>query len=187
MENYEEFKSRRLEELAKLPPHKDYEQPPGMYIPLGDVVTVMECEQTEYKTRAGILIPGVGQLEHARIGWVVNKGELCQLPVKEGDTIAFDKSCNFGINYQGKNYLRVPSYQVFFVVPPDTYLEPHYADFFEKRRQSRIAGEKTVRKRDNDNLEEKFEKRDEQNRKKDYIEGKPSDNKTIFKENSSTA
>ena len=182
MENnqYEEFKSRRLAELANLPKHKNYKAIEGMLIPLGDVLTIKECSQEEYKTKGGIIMAPGENLEHARIGWVVNKGELCTLPVLEGQTVAFDRSCIYGFHYEGENYLRVPSFMVHFVVPPKTYLEPHYADFFEKRRESRVAGEKAVRNREDNKLEEKFEKRDEQNRKADYIEGK-STNKTIIK------
>lgn len=183
MENnqYEEFKSRRLAELANMPPHPDYKPIPGIFIPNGDVVTVRECSQEEYKTRGGIIMAPGEHLEHCRVGYIINLGEECRLPYKEGDTIAFDKSCQFGFMYEGISYLRVPSFQVFFRVPPKTYLEPHYADFFEKRRESRVAGEKAVRKREDNKLEEKFEKRDEQNRKADYIEGKGKSGKTIIK------
>lgn len=183
MENneFEQFKSRRLAELANMPPHKDYAPVPGIFIPNGDVVTVKECSQEEYKTKGGIIMGGSDHLEHAKIGFIINRGEECRLPYKEGDTIAFDRACTFGFHYEGVNYLRVPSYMVYFRVPPKTYLEPHYADFFEKRRESRIAGEKAVRKREDDKLEEKFEHRDEENRKADYIEGKEGVGKTIIK------
>lgn len=181
MENYEQFKSKRLEELAKMPPHKDFTPIEGIYIPYGDVVTVRECTQDEYKTKSGIIMQSGEHLEHCKIGYIINKGEDCRLPVHEGDTIAFDKHCSFGFQYKGINYLRVPSFQVFFRVPPETYLEPHYADFFEKRRIARLAGQKNVEKLDNDRLEEKFEKRDEQIKKENYIEGKEGAGKIIIK------
>lgn len=179
--NYEEFKSRRLEELSKMPPHKDFMPIEGIFIPYGDVVTVRECSQDEYKTKGGIIMGGSDHLEHAKIGFIINRGEGCQLPVKEGDTIAFDRSCSFGFHYEGVNYLRVPSFQVFFRVPPKTYLEPHYADFFENRRESRRKGSKVAEKRDNDKLEQKFEDRDSENKKKDYIPGVKDKGKTIIK------
>lgn len=184
MENkdYEEFKSRRLAELAKMPPHKDWKPISGIFIPYGDVVTIRECSQEEYKTKGGIIMAPGEHLEHCKIGYVINKGEECRLPLNDGDTVAFDKSCSFGFIYDGISYLRVPSYQVFFRVPPKTYLEPHYADFFEKRRESRIEGEKAVRKREDEKLEQRFEERDIANKKKDYIEGKPSGGKIIIKE-----
>lgn len=178
---YEDFKSRRLAELAEMPPHKDWEPINGIYIPYGDVVTIKECTQEEYKTKSGIIMQSGEHLEHCKIGYIINKGELCSIPVNEGDTVAFDKHCGFGFQYKGINYLRVPTFQVFFRVPPETYLEPHYKDFFEKRRESRIAGQKKAQKRDDDKLNQKFDDRDSFNKKKDYIEGKPADGKTIIK------
>lgn len=178
---YEDFKTIRLEELSNMPPHKDYEPISGIYIPFGDVVTVRECSQDEYKTKGGIIMGGGEHMEHCKIGYIINLGEECRLPVKAGDTIAFDRSCSFGFNFDGNNYLRVPSFQVFFRIPPDTYLEPHYADFFEKRRKSRNAGGKVVKKREDNELGEKFERRDEENKKKDYIEGKEGKGRIIIK------
>jgi co-chaperonin GroES (HSP10) len=181
MENYEEFKSRRLEELAKLPMHESYTPVDGLYIPLGIYLAIKEIDQSDYQTAGGVYIPGAKKLEQCKLGVVYAMGEECKTPIKLGDMVAFDKFCNFGINYKGVEYLRVRLDEIFFIVPPENYLDPHYADFFEKRRESRIAGEKIVRKREDNKLEESFEKRDEQNRKKDYIEGKPSDSKTIIK------
>lgn len=183
MENkdYEVFKAKRLEELANMPAHPDYKPVEGIFIPNGDVVTIKECSQDEYKTKGGIIMGGSDNLEHAKIGFIINRGEECRLPYKEGDTVAFDRSCSYGFHYEGVNYLRVPSYMVHFRVPPKTYLEPHYKDFFEKRRESRIAGQKKAQKRDDDKLNQKFDDRDSFNKKKDYIEGKPADGKTIIK------
>lgn len=183
MENkeYEKFKEKRLVELENMPPHRDYKPIEGMLLPLGDVVTIKECSQDEYKTKGGIIMGGSDHLEHARMGWIVNKGEECRLPIKEGQTVAFDRSCTYGFHYKGQNYLRVPSFMVHFIVPEKTYLEPHYKDFFEKRRESRLKGSKAAGKRDNDKLNEKFDDRDSFNKKKDYIEGKSADGKIILK------
>lgn len=178
--SYEEFKSRRLAELANLPPHESYSPVEGLYIPLGMYMAVKEIEQEEYQTKAGVWIPGAKQLEECRLGVVYAIGDACDTPIKVGDLIAFDKGCMYGVTYKGVQYLRVGLHEAFFIVPPGNYIDPHYADFFEKRRESRIQGEKAVRKREDDKLEEKFERRDEENKKKDYIEGKSS-NKTIIK------
>lgn len=182
MENqYEEFKSRRLEELAKMPPHPKYEPVPGLALPVGDALTVKEVPQSEYKTDAGLIIPGTTRLEHCKLGIVMVKGEMCNVPVKEGDLVAFDPSISIGISHKNVDYLKVPGYHVHFILPPDNYLEPHYADFFEKRRESRISGAKVAEKRDNNKLEQKFEDRDSVNKKKDYIPGVEGKGKTIIK------
>lgn len=171
MENndYEEFKSRRLAELAKMTPHKDWKPAPGLAITVGDAVTVKEIPQSEYKTQGGLIIPDATRLQHCKLGIVMNRGELCILPVKEGDTVAFAPHTCLGITHNGVDYLKVPSYDVHFILPPDNYLEPHYADFFEKRREKRIAGEKAVRKREDEKFEEKVELREEANKKADRI------------------
>lgn len=178
---HEEFKSRRLAELAKLPVHKSYEPVEGLYIPIGMYMAVKEIDQDDYKTDKGVWIPNAKQLEECRLGVVYSIGESCDTPIKVGDMIAFDKGCCYGVTYKGVQYLRVGIHEAFFIVPPDNYVDAHYADFFEKRRESRIAGQKKAQKRDDDKLNEKFDDRDSFNKKKDYIEGKPADGKIIIK------
>ncbi len=177
---YNKFKQERLSELAKLPIHHTYEPVEGLYIPLGMYMAVKEVEQDAYQTKTGVWIPNAKQLEECRLGVVYSIGESCATPIKVGDMIAFDKGCCYGVTYKGVQYLRVGIHEAFFIVPPDNYVDAHYADFHEKRRKSRLKGAKVAEKRDNEKLEQKFEDRDSQNKKTDYIEGKDT-NKTIIK------
>ena len=154
---YEAFRDIRLAELNAMPPHPKYAPVEGLFIPIGDCVTVKEIPQSEYKTQAGIIIPDTTRLEHCKLGIVMNRGDQCQLPVKEGDVIAFETMVIFGVTHKGQNYLRVNSYQVYFVLPPENYLEPHYADHHEKRREKRIAGTKAVMKHDAEEFEKKVD------------------------------
>lgn len=142
------FRELRLEELKNLPIHPDYEPILGLPIPLGDAILVKECEQQEYKTKSGLILSQGERLEHAKIGIVFNIGENCTLPIKEGDVVAFDRVCRFGITHQDVNYISVASHMVYFVVPENSYLQAHFKDFNEKRREKRIAGAEAVAKRE---------------------------------------
>ena len=162
---YEEFRDTRLAELKAMPPHPKYAPVEGLFIPIGDCITVKEIPQSEYKTNAGIIIPDTTRLEHCKLGIVMNRGEMCQLPVKEGDVVAFETMVIFGVTHKGQNYLRVNSYQVYFVLPPENYLEPHSVTFIERRRESRIAGEKAVTKHENEAFEKKVDIRENSHKK----------------------
>lgn|SRR3990167_52364 len=151
------FKEQRLENLANLPEHPDFELISGLPIPIGDAILVKECPQTEYKTSAGIIIPGGDTLNHCKIGVVYAIGETCSIPVKLGDTVAFDQMCRFGIKHKDVGYISVASHMTYFIVPPSTYFEPHYKDFMELRREKRLAGAKAVEKRDNEDFGKKLD------------------------------
>ncbi len=153
------FREQRLEELANLPVHPDFEFVIGLPYPLGDSIMVKECPQEEYKTKGGILLPQGERLDHAKIGIIVAKGENCTLPVKEGDTVAFDQVCRFGIKHNDIAYISVASHMVYFILTPKTYLQPHFADFNEKRREKRIKGAEAVAKRDENELDKHTEGR----------------------------
>lgn len=153
------FKEQRLEELANMPIHADYEPVLGLPLPLGDALLVKECPQEEFKTKSGIIIAQGERLDHAKIGIVYNRGENCTLPVKEGDVVAFDRVCRFGITHKDVNYISVASHMVYFVVPPDVYLETRFKDFNEKRREKRKAGAEAVEKREINEYDQKIEER----------------------------
>lgn len=161
MENKEtkSFREQRLEELANLPIHADYEPILGLPMPLGDSLLVKECPQEEYKTKGGLIIPNGDRLDHARIGIVYNRGDLCTLPVREGDVIAFDQMCRFGIKHKDIVYISVPSHMTYCILPPETYLETRFKDFSETRREKRRAGAETVAKRDENELDKQTEDR----------------------------
>ncbi len=151
------FKEQRLEELDNIPLHEDFEFIPGLPLPLGDSVLVKECTQDEYKTKGGIVIPGGDRLSHAKIGICMARGEECRLPIKEGQVVAFDQLCQFGIKHNDVSYISVASHMVYFVIPSQTHLQTHHKDFNEKRREKRLAGAKAVEKRDNEDFSKKLD------------------------------
>jgi len=151
------FRELRLEELKNLPIHPDYEAIEGLPIPLGCSYIVKECPQEEYKTKGGIVLPHGERLDHAKIGIVYNKSENCILPVREGQVVAFDIMCRFGLKHKGENYISVPEHMLYMIVPPDTFLETRFKDFNEKRREKRIKGAEAVAKRDENELDKHTE------------------------------
>lgn len=124
---------------------KNLQVPEGLYIPYGQKLLIKECPQEEYRTAAGIVVPGSNSLQHAKIGVVYRVGEGVQGPIKIGMTVAFDKHVNFGVTHKGESYYSVEEFQVHAIVPPKNYLMPHVPDTEENRRSERIDRTKRIK------------------------------------------
>jgi len=85
---------------------------------------VLEAVSAEEKTKSGIIIPETVSQEKPEQGKVIavgpgkisEKGELCKMTVKVGDTVIFSKYSPSEIKLDGKEYLVVSEDDVLAIV-----------------------------------------------------------------------
>lgn len=135
-------KEKVLAELESLYDPK-FKVPKGLYIPIGYQVLVLECAQEDFKTEGGILLPG-GNLQHCKMGVIYRTGELVTDSLKIGFTVAYDKHAAFGVRHLDKVYTVLMEQQIYAVIPPATYMYPHFPDFEEIKRGERIETTKRI-------------------------------------------
>lgn len=167
--NNEEYRKSVLDELISLPIEEGFELPPGFPMPYGEWVIVLRGKQEDQMRPSGFIMLG-GETRNALIGTLMCFGSGCLKPFKAGVKVLFSPNANQSIVYDGITYLYMSEYDVYCTLPPKSYIRPHFKDFFEKRRESRVDGLKNKSLDNDKKMEQKFEDRDSLLKKEDRIE-----------------
>lgn len=76
-----------------------------MLIPVGDRVIVREVETTT--TKGGVVLPASSKELKFKMGLVLAVGDD-DMPVKEGDTVYFNRHAGLSVTYHGEDLLVIP-------------------------------------------------------------------------------